>query len=56
MEKKKINLNLSYEEELKSSKRKKREYSHFCVEKNGLNGRNDIKFLQNKIEIKRFKI
>ena len=36
---------------------REREYSQFlCVEKYGLNGINDIKFIQNKLRIRRGKI
>ena len=56
LNKKTINLNQSYKKEQKSRERK-REYSQFlCGKKYGLNGINDIKFIQNKGGRRRVKI
>ena len=57
LKKKFINLSQSYKKEQKSPKREReRILTIFLWEKYGLNGKNNIKFIQNKMEKRRVKI
>ena len=56
--KKPNNLNQSYKKEqtIHQKKVERQNTNSFCVERYGLNGRNDIKFIQNKMERKKNQI